>query len=155
MDLNNWIRKDGNYKGFAKPGTDTSLPEWCILKDDETTLRDWADNDTSQDKIWDDRVAYFSAPSVAPTLISSGVTENGELNTLYAEWSYVSGVTKYYVTVLDTTNKAVLPWNNTRIKINPDNKIIFRDTFGSGTYTVKLIGKNGKGEISTQFTVTI
>jgi hypothetical protein len=152
MDLNNWIRKDGEYKGFAIPGSDTSLPIWAIVKDDTTTLRDWADNDTAMDKIWDDRVKYFTAPTVAPTFVNSSVT----YNTAQVVWDYEAGMTKYFVTVYDQNDREVLPWNYNRVYITPNNQIIVRiEHLAEGTtYRAVITGFNGKGTITDEVTLT-
>lgn len=151
MDLNNWIRKDGDYLGFSNPGTPTDEPEWAIVKA-SATFRDWADNDTMMDKIWDDRVAYYSAPSVTPTLVNSGSTEHN----LNVTWNYVAGMTKYYITVKDENNREILGWINKRIYLTPNKQIIIRvDHLASETtYKVILKGVNGKGEIESITEIT-
>src|SRR6056297_2167123 len=102
MNLENWIRKDGDFLGFAVPGTSTSLPLWMIVSS-TTELRDFADNDMLYDKIWDDREAYFVEPTTAPTFEYSGVTNSS----FEARWSYVSGMTKYYVEITDEKGRII------------------------------------------------
>jgi len=151
MDLNNWIRKDGDYLGFTSPGTPTDVNKWAIVKA-STNFRDWADNDTMMDKIWDDRTSYFSVPSVAPSLVSSASTEH----TIDVTWDYVAGMTKYYVTVKNENNREMLGWIGKRIELTPNKQIIVRihHLASKTTYKVILKGLNGKGEIITEENIT-
>jgi hypothetical protein len=146
MYLDNWIRKDGDFLGFANPGTPTDTNKWMIVSA-TTELRDFADNDTQYDKIWDDRVEYFTAPSVPPSFEYSAVTSTS----FDAKWSYVSGVTKYYITLKDDDDKIILGYRKKRLELTPQKKIIFRISGLSPdtTYNLTLSGENGKGSIET------
>jgi len=158
MDITNWLRKEGTnpiYYGYANPGTDTGDTKWLIMRE-YATYREWADNDFLYDKIWDDRTAYFTTPTVAPTLEYSGATSSK----IDVTWGYVSGMTKYYITVLQNNipvmNKNVYEWKRKRIELTPEKKIVVHiDRLIPQTeYTVRITGKNGFGEISSDVIIT-
>lgn len=160
MDISNWLIKDGTnpiYYGYAIPGTSTGDTKWIIMK--ETTAgdvleREWADNNFLYDKIWADKEAYFTDP-VAATLNYSAVTYVSGLAQIRVDWNYSSGTTKYYVTLLDENDKAVLPWNTKYVELNDQKRIVATlDAEVDSTYKVRIIGKNGYGESVSEFTVT-
>jgi hypothetical protein len=152
IDLNNWIRKNTGatetYYGYAAPGTLTSDNKWLIRKettDGSDNVYEYADNDFTFEKIWDNKELYFQAPS-AVTISSSAVTNN----TLIFSFDVVAGVSKYYVTVLDSSQNKVGSWNRQRVRsLNNSNITIKIDQYLStaSTYTIliecwNMIGNN-------------
>jgi len=166
MEINNWSIKDGSnpiYYGYSKPGTGTGETLWCILKETSggtTITREWANNDFSFDKIWNNRASYFVAPSSAPVISSSSVTYgymSANICSITINWTPIAGVSKYHVSLYEDEvrlSKEILPWNNKKVEI--DNDIVnFRyDATPGKTYFVKIRAFNGKGEVSSITTIT-
>lgn len=144
-NLENWLRKSGNdtpitYYGYAEPGTLSSEPKWMIRRLNSSgsdLIYEYADNDFNFNKIWDNKEAYFTTPSTF-SIIETAIT----YSYINLKWTKLTGVSKYFLTVTDSTGTPHRIYNNYLIK---DNVITISDLKNATQYTFSITAWNMAG----------
>jgi hypothetical protein len=147
-NLENWLRKSGNdipvtYYGYADPGTLTSEPKWFIRRLNSSgteIIYEYADNDYSFNKVWDNKDKYFITPSNL-LIVETAIT----YSYIYVKWTNVPGVTRYYVTVTDPDGVPHKIYNNFTVR---DTMITVYDLFNATNYTFSITAWNMAGTIN-------